>query len=285
MLLYLNHRLVDKEEAAVSVFDHGLLYGDGVYETMRAYGGVVFRLDEHLQRLRRSADLIGLMVPGDDAALRDALYQTLDANALTDAALRLTLTRGPGPLGLDPALCPEPTLIIIPVPFRPYPDAHYEEGVSLVIAGTRRNPPEALDPRIKSLNFLNNILAKREAVAAGAFDALMLNHHGHVTECTVSNLFFAAGDVLCTPSSSSGILQGITRQVVLDLARAEGITVEEGEFTADDLTGAEEVFLTNTSMEVMPVGRIGEQAFHVGPMAPRLRAAFKDVVRRETASR
>lgn len=278
MLIYLNGKLVPREEAAVSVFDHGFLYGDGIYETMRAYGGRVFMLDEHLMRLERSASLIGLSLPLGARAIRDAVYETLSANSLMEAYVRVTVSRGPGPLGLDPGLCERPTFVVMAGEFRPYPPEWYEKGVPLVIARTRRNLGEALDPRIKSLNFLNNIQAKREAVAAHACEALMLNHRGHIAECTVSNVFFAGGGKVFTPSVECGILDGITRGHVIGLAEKAGIGVLEGEFTKDDLHAASEVFITNTTMEVMPVGRVDDREFKAGETARTLLRLYRESV-------
>jgi branched-chain amino acid aminotransferase len=280
MYIYLNDRLVAESEAVVSVFDHGFLYGDGIYETMRAYGGVVFRLEEHVRRLERSASLIGLELQRDAASIKRAVYETLSANNLREAYIRLTVSRGSGPLGLDPALCEKPTFLVIAGEFREYPGAYYEEGVKLVVAGTRRNLREALDPRIKSLNFLNNILAKIEAKKAGAFEALMLNHRGMLAECTVSNIFFYGDGVLRTPSVGCGILDGITRGVVIGLAGEGGIPVEEGEYKGDEIYGAEEVFITNSTLEAAPVSMVDGRSYRVGDVSTRLRGAYKNEVER-----
>ncbi|MEJ2183935.1 MAG: aminotransferase class IV [Nitrospirota bacterium] len=276
MRVFLGDGLVPEEEARVSVFDHGFLYGDGVYETMRAYGGKVFLMERHLLRLKRSADMIGLGLPRDEAGIGEAVRETLAANGLQEASIRVTVSRGPGPLGLDPALCREPTFLVMARPFKPYPEEYYREGVRVVVPRVRRNLKEALDPRIKSLNFLNNILAKREALQAGAFEALMLNHRGELTECTVSNVFFLRDGRLCTPAVDCGLLDGITRGLVLELARGEGIPVEEGVFREEDIHGAEEVFLTNTSMEAMPVGQVGQRAYPVGETTLLLRRRYAE---------
>ncbi len=209
MQIFLNDRLVPEEEAVVSVFDHGFLYGDGIYETLRAYNSVVFMQDRHLERLQRSASLIGLALPADDL-IRDAVAGAIAANGLSEAYVRITVSRGKGPIGLDPALCPAVTFVVIAEPFREYPDTLYRDGVRLIIAATRRNLKEALDPQIKSLNFLNNILAKIEAKQKGAYEAVMLNAEGFLAEGTVSNLFFVKDGVLCTPSVGMGVLDGIT---------------------------------------------------------------------------
>lgn len=275
MYIFLNGKIVPSKEAVVSVFDHGFLYGDGIYETMRVYDGVVFKIDEHLRRLYRSASLIGLTIPPDINYFKIALYETLIANALRNAYVRLTVSRGHGPLGLDPDLCAEPTIVIFVQKLREYPGAFYDNGISLIIAETRRNLREAIDPRIKSLNFLNNILAKIEAKKSNAYEALMLNAHGNLTEGTISNIFFYRNAMLCTPSPDCGILDGITRGIIIDLARKEGIRVAEGKFTQHDIYAAEEVFITNTTMEAMPVSRVDSQTYPVGQVARLLRKLYR----------
>ncbi len=279
MYVYVNGKIVPSKEAVVSVFDHGFLYGDGVYETLRVYDGVVFKIDEHLWRLFRSASLIGLSIPLDANHLKLALYDTLMANALRNAYLRLTVTRGKGPIGLDPDLCPQPTIVIIAQEFREYPRAYYEQGIHLIIAKTRRNDRRAINPQIKSLNFLNNILAKIEAKKNNAHEALLLNSRGNLTEGTISNIFFYSDGILCTPSVDCGILDGITRSLVLDLALREGIAVREAKYTKKDIYSAEEAFITNTTMEVMPVSRIDERVFPVGRISRLLRTAYRNEVR------
>jgi branched-chain amino acid aminotransferase len=264
MWIYLNGRFVDSKEATVSVFDHGFLYGDGVYETLRSYDGHFFMLQPHLLRLQRSASLIGLELPIPLKDWPPLLREALDRNSLEDAHLRITVSRGEGELGLDPALCQRPTVVIMAKPLARYPDRLFQEGVSLAIVTVRRNLVSALSPQIKSLNFLNNILAKQEATRAGAFDALMLNVEGLLTECTTSNVFFVRGGRLYTPSVECGILDGITREVVLTLAREQGIHTEEGRYPAEALADAEEAFLTNTSMEIMPVRAIDKRAIGIG---------------------
>jgi branched-chain amino acid aminotransferase len=270
VFVYLNDGVVPEAEAMVSVFDHGFMYGDGIYETLRAYDGVVFRCEEHIQRLFRSASLIGLNMPKDIAGIKDAINETLRANSLLNAYIRVTVSRGKGLIGLDPDLCETASFVIMTNNFKPYPAVFYEEGIKIIIAAVRRNLKEALDPRIKSLNFLNNILAKIEAKQAGAYEAVMLNSGGLITEGTISNIFFARDGVLCTPSVACGILDGITRSLTLDLAVKNGLTVKEGEFRPEDLYGASEVFLTNTTMEVMPVSRVDETSYQPGKTAALL---------------
>jgi len=281
MWTYVNDRFVEAANAVVSVFDHGLLYGDGIYETIRSYGHKIFMRDQHLARLQRSADAIGLRIPvaeGDwPSLLNEAMQRNDVGNERTDAYIRITISRGAGDIGLDPALCPTPTVIVMVKPLSPPPPHQYQRGVDLIVAKTRRNYPGALDPQIKSTSFLNNILAKREAIAARAFDSLLLNWESHLAECTVSNLFFVASGRLRTPSLACGILDGITRRIILSLAQEEGIQVEEGAYTLDQLLQAEECFLTNTTMEVMPVTRVAGHQVGTGtpgPLTRRLHQLF-----------
>ena len=284
MQIYLNGKLVPAKEAVVSVFDHGFLYGDGIYETMRVYDGVIFMLDEHLRRLYRSAALIGLTIPLDADSLKRSIYETLIANSLRNAFVRLTISRGYGPIGLDPDLCPEPTRVIIVQEMKDYPRSFYESGISLIIPETKRNLREAINPRIKSLNFLNNILAKIEAKKRGAYEAVMLNVYGKLTEGTICNVFFYKGGSLHTPSPECGILDGITRGAVIDIARRDGIDVKEGEFTKKDLYSAEEVFITSSTLEVMPVSKIDDQKYAVGNITKLLNEAYREEVRAYVAN-
>lgn len=278
MWVYLNDKFVPQEEAVVSVFDHGFLYGDGVYETLRAYRGRVFQLAEHLARLERSASRIQLTLPVSRGRLTDLVRESLLRNQLQEAYLRITVSRGAGEIGLDPALCKAPTLVIIAKPFQPYPESLYADGVSVLIAKTKRNLPEALPPQVKSLNFLNNILAKMEAKAAGAHEALMLNHRGELTEGTTSNLFVVQGGRVRTPAVECGILNGITRGLVLQLASELGIPSEEARLTVDDLLRADECFLTNTTQEVLPVTRVNGTMIgngRPGEITRRLHVSFR----------
>ena len=279
MNIYLNGRIVPAKEAVVSVFDHGFLYGDGIYETLRVYDGVVFKLDEHLRRLYRSASLIGLSIPVDLDSLKTAVYETLMANSLGNAYMRITISRGRGPIGLDPDFCPEPTTVIIAQEFKEYPAAYYKKGLNLIIAETRRNLKEAINPQIKSLNFLNNILAKIEAKKKNAYEAIMLNASGKLTECTISNVFFYNNSVLCTPSISCGILDGVTRGMIIELAGREGLKVKEGTFMKKDIYEAQEVFITNTTMEVMPVSKLDDRTYPVGKIAKLLRKLYRHEVK------
>ncbi len=291
MWVFLNDRFVREEDAVVSVFDHGFLYGDGVYETLRSYGSRIFMRDQHLARLRRSAESIGLTIPIPNAQWPDLLHEAMRRNEVghdqADAYIRITVSRGAGEIGLDPSLCPHPTVVIMTKALHPPPPSLSRDGVSLTVAKTRRNLPEALSPQIKSTNFLNNILAKRESIAAGTFDSLLLNWQDELTECTVSNLFFIAGDTLHTPALDCGILDGITRTIVMIIAQEEGLPVREGHYYLSDLRGAKECFLTNTSMEIMPVTRV--DAFVVGegypgPLTRRMQTRFAESRTRFLAS-
>lgn len=278
MLVYLNDKIIPAAEAKISIFDHGFLYGDGIYETLRVYDGVVFLLDEHLERLYRSAMLIGLDIPKDAAGIKSAIYDTLQANKLRNAYVRLTVSRGEGEIGLDPALCRKPTFIIVTKELAEYPRVYYEEGVRIIIAVVKRNCREALNPQIKSLNFLNNILAKIEAKKADAYEAVMTNVAGHLAEGTICNIFFVKDGILCTPSIECGILDGITRSLVLDLAFRNDIMIKEGEFTPAELYKASEVFITNTTMEVMPVSRVDDVHYKVGEIAKLLHTKYRQEV-------
>lgn len=282
MWIFLNDRFVQDQEAVVSVFDHGFLYGDGVYETIRSYGARIFMRDHHLARLQRSAEAIGLTIPIPahrwPHLLQEAMERNEVGNERTDAYIRITVSRGAGEIGLDPALCPTPTVVIMAKRLQPPPADLYHRGVSLIIAKTKRNHPDALSPQIKATNFLNNILAKREAIAAGVFDALLLNWEGHLTECTVSNLFFVVQNRLCTPAVSCGILDGITRDILIGLAHASGLVVEEDRFTPAELRQADECFLTNTTMEVMPVVSIDRQPIGLGRPGPLTKALHRHFI-------
>jgi len=278
MHVYLNDKVVPSSEAKISVFDHGFLYGDGIYETLRSYDGVVFMVDEHIRRLFRSASLIGLDIGKSVEEVKLAILEILQANRLKNAYIRLTVSRGEGPIGLDPALCKAPTFVIMAQDFNNYPRSYYDEGLKLIISTVRRNSKDALNPQIKSLNFLNNILAKIEAVKADVNEALMLNAEGHLAEGTISNIFFVKDDIVCTPSVECGILDGITRAIVLDLATRNGMMVREGKFPPEDLFAASEVFITNTSMEVMPIRRVDDKHFKAGDVSRLLLKKYREEV-------
>jgi len=288
MWIYLNNRFVSKEEAKISVFDHGFLYGDGVFETLRAYHGKFLMLSEHITRLEQSAARLHIAMPVKRSRLNAIVAESLELNKLTDAYLRITVSRGQGEIGLDPALCKTPTLVVIAKPFEPCPESFYTDGVAVAVVQTRRNLPEALPPHVKSLNYLNNILAKMEATALGAYDAVLLNHHGEVTEGTTSNVFVTLGGRLLTPAHDCGILAGITRNLVLQLARELEIPTEETRLTAADLPIADECFLTNTTVEVLPVTQVDGQKIgdgQPGEITRRLHASFRDSLGRFLAGR
>ena len=278
MLIYIDGEFLPKAEAKVSVFDHGLLYGDGVFEGIRSYNGRVFKLDEHLERLYDSAKSIMLEIPISIDTMKETVLETLRRNHLREAYIRLIITRGVGDLGLDPDKCPKPSIIIIADKIVLYPQKFYEDGLEIVTASVRRNYAEAINPRIKSLNYLNNILAKIEGKQAGAEEVLMLNAEGYVVECSGDNIFWIKNGTLVTPPVHMGILEGVTRNSVIDIAREAGIRLEERVFTRHDLYIADECFLTGTAAEVIPVVKIDRRAIgdgQPGKMTQRLIAAFR----------
>jgi branched-chain amino acid aminotransferase len=283
-LIYLDGELVKREDAKVSVFDHGLLYGDGVFEGIRAYHGRVFRLDEHIARLERSARAIMLTPPLSHEELVQATVETCRANNIEDGYIRLVITRGVGDLGLDPRKCPKPSVIIIAASIQLYPEEFYEVGLPLITCSTRRNSAASLDPGIKSLNYLNNILAKIECIEADVQEGIMLAQSGMVSECTGDNIFIVAGEKLITPPVDAGILEGITRKAVIECAEAEGIMVVERMFPITAVYTADECFLTGTAAELVPVvkvdGRIIGQG-KPGDTTKRLLKRFRDLTRSE----
>lgn len=283
--VYINGSFYPKQEAKISVYDHGLLYGDGVFEGMRAYGGRIFRLQQHLDRLYESARAILLEIPMGSQDLANAVLETLRRNQLQDAYIRLVVTRGAGTLGLDPDRTSDPQIIIIADKISLYPDEYYQNGLEIVTASTIRNHPAALSPRIKSLNYLNNIMAKIEGKLAGCAEALMLNHKGEVAECTGDNIFIVRRGKLLTPPIDAGILEGITRNAVIELASSEGISVQELSFTRHDIFVAEECFLTGSAAEVIPVIKLDRRPIgngQVGPITKQLIQAFHGLVRSES---
>ena len=253
MKIYLNDQLVDSSEAKVSVFDHGLLYGDGIFEGIRLYNGCVFKLEEHLERLEYSAKAIMLDMPWTREEISNAVCETCRANDLQDGYIRLVITRGVGSLGLSIKNCDQPQLIIIADNIQLYPAEYYEQGLSIITVPTRRCNPAALPPTVKSLNYLNNILAKIEAQHLGYHEAIMLNDQGYVAECTGDNVFIIHKGVLITPASSSGALKGITRGTVLEIADDLNIPFREENMTRYDVWVADEVFLTGTAAEIVPI--------------------------------
>ena len=282
LIIYLDGKFVNEEEAKVSVFDHGLLYGDGVFEGIRAYHGRVFKLKEHIQRLYESARHIALDPGIPQEQMMEIVLETCRRNNLKDAYIRLVVTRGRGDLGLDPRKCPKPFIFCIAAGIQLYPEELYERGLELVTVGTRRNAPDALDPRIKSLNYLNNILAKIEATKAGAPEGLMLNKEGYVAEATGDNIFIVKNGCLYTPPSHIGLLEGITRNTVLDLAKKLGIPAAEKVFTRHDVYTADECFLTGTAAEVIPVSHLDSRPIgdgRPGPITRKLISAFRELTK------
>jgi branched-chain amino acid aminotransferase len=274
--IYIAGKLYDKEDAKISVYDHGLLYGDGVFEGMRSYGGKVFRLEQHLDRLWNSAKAIALEIPMSRPAMAKAINDTLATNQITDGYIRLVVTRGAGELGLDPNRTSNPQVIIITDHIKLYPEELYQNGLQIVTASTARNHPAALSPRIKSLNYLNNILAKIEGLQAGCIEALMLNHKGEVAECTGDNIFVVRNKTVLTPPLDAGILEGITRDTVIELARKAGYEVRETALTRHDVYVADECFLTGSAAEVIPVVKVDHRKIGNGIPGP----ITKDLIER-----
>ncbi len=282
--IFLNDRLVPQEQAMVSVFDHGLLYGDGVFEGIRVYNKRVFLLAEHVERLYESALAIRLVIPMTPTQMAAAVEQTVAANGIVDGYVRLVITRGAGSLGLDIRRTSHPQVIVIADTIKLYSEELYQQGLKIITASTLRNHPGALSPRIKSLNYLNNILAKIEGTDVGCEEALMLNHKGDIAECTGDNIFIIKRGVLKTPSPDAGILEGITRNCVIQLAKQAGIPVQEVTLQRHDVYTADECFLTGTAAEVIAVvGIDGRQigAGVPGPVTQDLRQRFQQFARGE----
>jgi branched-chain amino acid aminotransferase len=268
MKIYVDGKYYRERDAKISVFDHGLLYGDGVFEGIRAYHGRVFKLKEHIDRLFCSAKAILLTIPRSPRAVIQAVLETCRRNQVRDGYIRLVVTRGVGTLGLNPNRCKRPSLIIIAGKIQLYPEEFYEKGLEIITVPTTRNLHSALNPAIKSLNYLNNILAKIEANNAGCEEAIMLNAEGFVAECTGDNLFLVKNGQLATPPLSAGALYGITRGVVMDLAREEGLPVNEPNLTRYDVFNADECFLTGTGAELIPVVKVDGRIIGRGKPGP-----------------
>ncbi len=281
--VWLNGELVDQDRATVSVFDHGVLYGDGCFEGIRVYGGRIFKLGAHLRRMYASAQMLRLKPSYTLEEIDAAIRATIKANELTDAYIRLVFTRGVGTLGLHPFRCPTPSAFVIADSIELYPPALYETGMKVIVAERRRIPIEALNPSIKSLNYLNNILAKIEAIDADVLEAIMLNTDGYVSEGTGDNIFIVKDGLIATPPTEAGILHGITRRFVIDeLAPALGYRVGERMMGLDDLFGADEVFLTGTAAEIIGVNQIDDRQIGeggVGPVTSSLTEAFRQRVK------
>lgn len=290
--IWLNGRLVDPAKPALSVFDRGFLYGDGVYETVRVYGGTMFHFDQHFERLEASARSVRLSLGLAKGAVRAAAEKVLRANGLKEAVIRFTVTRGPGPLGFDPSFSRTPTWALIAVPAAGHAAEHYQNGIRAALVRVRRNARTALDPAIKTTNNLNNILAKMESLERNATEAVMLNTDGYLAEGTISNIFFISGNTLKTPSLDCGLLAGVTRSAVIELAKLRRLTVVEGRYRPRDLFSAKEMFLTSTTFEVMPVTTLidedgrphGIGTGRPGPWAGVLRQDYRRLAARETGA-
>ena len=282
LTIYLGGRLVDEADAKISVFDNGLLYGDGVFEGIRVYGGKVFLHRQHIERLFESAKAIRLTIPLTPDEVMAAVELTVKANTIHDGYVRLVVTRGAGSLGLDIRKTSNPQVIVIADTITLYPPETYTQGMNLVTASTLRNHPGALSPRIKSLNYLNNILARIEGTDAGMVEALMLNHKGEVAECTGDNIFIVKNGIVRTPSADAGILEGITRNTVMELARQSGRCVQECSLTRHDLYVADEMFLTGTAAEVVAVVSLDGRTIgsgEPGPVTRDLLTRFQELTR------
>ena len=284
LVTYVNGAFVPKEEAKISVYDHGYLYGDGIFEGIRAYGGRVFRLEQHLDRLYDSARFLMLEIPLSRDEMREAILETVRRSGLRDAYIRPIISRGVGDLGLDPRKCRAATVVIIVDTIQLYPKEAYERGLRTVTATTRKIRPDALSPQAKTLNYLNNIMARLEANQAGVDEAIMLTGDGYVSECTADNLFLVRRGEIWTPPAFLGILKGVTREAVMTLARALEIPVLEKVFTLHDVYTADECFLTGTGAEVGPVTEVDARPIGTGrpgPISLRLTQAFRELVRAE----
>jgi branched-chain amino acid aminotransferase len=281
-LVYIDGTFYPKADAKVSVFDHGFLYGDGVFEGIRAYHGKVFRLEAHIVRLYESAKAIGLTIPVTPEEMSNIVVESCRRNGIANGYIRLVVSRGVGDLGLNPYLCPKASVICIAATIQLYPAALYESGLDIVTVATPRNHPEALNPRIKSLNYLNNIMAKMEAIRAGVQEAIMLNLQGYVAECTGDNIFIFRNGKLVTPPATEGALEGITRNAVIDLARKQGLEVREERMSRFDIYTADEMFLTGTGAELIPVVKVDGRVIGqggVGPVFKSLLADFHSLVK------
>lgn len=282
--IFIDGKFFAKEKAMVSVFDHGLLYGDGVFEGIRAYNGRVFKLKEHVDRLWESAHTLMLVIPMTKGEMVDAITKTLKKNKLRDAYIRVIATRGVGDLGLDPRKCPKASVIIIADKIKLYPESLYQKGLEIISVATSRTHPETVNPQIKSLNYLNNILAKIEAINSGYEEALMLNTHGYVSECTGENIFILRGNELLTPPAHLGILRGITRACAMEIGTSLGLDVREEVLTRHDIYNADEMFLTGTAAEIVPVVKVDNRVIGTGKPGRRtaeIRSAFRDLTQSE----
>jgi len=284
MKVYINGKLYDQKDAKISVFDHGLLYGDGIFEGIRIYDGCIFRLDQHIERLEKSAKALKIVLPWSHEELCQAVEDACAANDLHNGYIRQVITRGEGNLGLSPKTCHDPQHIVIADKISLYPEEYYTKGMAIITVATRRNSSAALPPMIKSLNYLNNILAKMEAQTAGFMEALLLNDEGYVAECTGDNFFIVDKGTLVTPPVSSGSLGGITRGAVIDAAKEVGIPFLEKTLTRYDVWVSDEMFLTGTAAELIPVTKVDDRDIgdgKPGPVTDRLLEIFRRNVRKD----
>ncbi len=280
MKVWIDGQLYEKEQARISVFDHGLLYGDGVFEGIRIYDGCIYRLEQHLERLWSSAKYIKLAIPMTREEMRAAIVETVRANGLRNGYIRLVVTRGEGDLGLNPENCRKPTVFIIADQIRLFPQELYENGIEVISAAVQRQPVSALNPRVKSLNYLNNILARIEANNAGAHEAIILDLRGFVVECTADNIFVVRRGIVTTPPVYLGALRGITRDAVIEIAREQGLDIREEPFTLYEVYDAEEIFLTGTAAELVPVVRVDGRHIGDGRPGPVFRQLLEEFRRR-----
>ena len=283
MKIYLDGKFVDEADAKISVFDHGLLYGDGIFEGIRLYEGNIFRLDQHLKRLANSAKAIMLDLPCPPEEIGEIICETCRQNGLTDGYIRLVITRGVGDLGLSPWSCANPSMFVIASKISLYPQEHYDNGLAIVTLPTRRINPAALPPTVKSLNYLNNILGKIEAKQAGALEGIMLNDQGYVAECTADNIFIVQDGEILTPSSSQGALKGITRGTIFDIADELNMPIREVNMTRYDVLCADECFLTGSGAKVIPVSKLDGRVIGSGKPGPATQQILASFRRRVTA--
>lgn len=280
--VYINGEYVDADKASISVYDHGVLYGDGIFEGIRSYDGVIFRLEEHIKRLYDNANALKINIPMSQEEMSNVVVETVKINQLRDSYIRLVVTRGVGDLGLDPSKCLNPTIFCIADKIAIYPPEMYETGMKVIITNIRRNKGDALDPQIKSLNYLNNILAKIEAGNLGYPEAIFLNSEGYVVECTGDNIFIVRDGVLITPPVEVGALVGITRKTVIEIAEESGIKVVEKLFTPYNLYTADECFLTGTAAEAIPVVEVDGRTIgngKPGPITKKVLAGFSEAIK------
>jgi branched-chain amino acid aminotransferase len=279
---YVNGRYVSREDASVSIYDHGFLYGDGVYEAIRAYDGIIFKLREHIDRLYESAKSIKIIIPFSKEELIRLVVEVLKKNQLKNSYIRIVISRGRGKMGVDPRNCPEPTIVIMAEPREPL-FGESVKGISAIISSVRRTPSWSLDPRIKTLNYLNNIMARIEAIECGVEEAIMLNEQGHVAETSTENVFIVKNGAVATPHPSQGILRGITRDAIIAVTKNLGYPVEERAITVHELYNADEVFVTGTAAEIVPIVKITGRTIgggKVGPVFSKISTSFKQLIKK-----